>query len=288
MTRARARVTAFVERLVPGPSFARTKELEERGATALARAAHARLRVADELAEDAATRPGAWPLYRDAARLAEEALAAAGEPAAAPDLDGDDAALEGSLPPLEARARAERFGALVRASLAPVDPRTRGERVFEAALRLVTGAAVVGLVAFAGWWAAFGPKNLARGATVTSSVTPPGEPSPLVDGVFEDKTWAFTNFEPNAQVVVDLGATHRIQKVVVYGRSEREHAEFLPLVLEVSTDGQHYMELGRAEKLFTAYVPWTVRRRVRDVRYVRLRTEHPGRIALSELEVLGR
>jgi F5/8 type C domain len=256
----------------------------------LARAARRRADMADQLATDASSRVAAWPVYREALDVAREARRAAKLDALAEDeVDAQLASpLEGVTGP-EARDLCERASARVLATIAGIPLRTVRELQWERAVRTITVSAAIGLLGYAGWYAVKGPRNLARGCTVISTVQPAMTPSPLVNGILEEKTWALTNYEANAQVVIDLGALHRVDKIIVYGRGDREHAEFLPLVVEVSRDGVAYMELGKKEDHFTTYVPWIIARRIRDVRYVRLRkVSGSGRVALAEVEVLGR
>ena len=40
----------------------------------------------------------------------------------------------------------------------------------------------------------------------------------------------------------------------MHGRADREVVDFLPLAVEVSTDGEHFMGIARTQEIFTAYV----------------------------------
>ena len=62
----------------------------------------------------------------------------------------------------------------------------------------------------------------------------------------------------------------------------------LPLVVEVSRDGNKWDEVARRDRHFDANPPWVVEAGGRGARFVRLRVAHHGSLALSEVEVYGK
>lgn len=136
----------------------------------------------------------------------------------------------------------------------------------------------------------FTPPNLARGKPVSASSRYPGTPdgAALVDGDTGGAYAIHTNREPNAWVMVDLQASHRIRTVKVYNRGDGWFDEGLPLELEFSDDGVAWREVALRNEHFDQHPPWRVDAGERSARYVRLRVAGRGIVSLSELEVFGR
>lgn len=255
---------------------------------AAARAAHRHLDVARQL-RAAQQLEAAWLTLQAAHRAALEARRARGDEVEPTPLD--DALRGEERPAVDARALAARIDearARVLAVLEGIEPRTPRELAWERGVRAVTAGAAITLLLLGAHHLVLGPRNLARGKPVSSSLESSFSPNPLVNGIVEERSHVLTNYESDPKVTVDLGGLHRVREVIVHGRADREAVDFLPLAVEVSTDGQHFMEIARTQEIFTAYVPWRIRRSVKNVRYVRLRRLGSGRISLSELEVLGR
>lgn len=85
---------------------------------------------------------------------------------------------------------------------------------------------------------------------------------PLVHTAKEDGPW----FE------IDLGAPTVVRRVDVRNRKDCCQERTVPLVLEVSDDGETWAELGRRSEVF--FGTWKVTFAPRRVRYVRLRVPH--------------
>lgn len=115
-------------------------------------------------------------------------------------------------------------------------------------------------------------------------------PARLVDG----KKWRHydtcTEKMPNPWVRIDLQAPVRIDRVVVTGRRDCcWGARDLPLLLELSMDGEQFQEAARRVLPFSDREPWRVDLPHARARHLRLRvpTEERASIVLTELEVYG-
>ncbi len=155
----------------------------------------------------------------------------------------------------------------------------------------------VGALALAGICALFGvvrvalePTDIAKGKPVsyTSLVGNLADGRGLVDGVIGTGYGIHTLTEESPHVVIDLLAPYRITGIRVHNRADGWYDECLPLLVELSTDGRTYSELGKRETHFDADPPWDVDGHMEPARYVRLRVPRRGYIALSEVEVFGK
>jgi F5/8 type C domain-containing protein len=163
---------------------------------------------------------------------------------------------------------------------------------------VLLGIGVWGLIAV--WSPARARGNLARRASVTMSSTcdaKPGrstfpvEPARLVDGKTSRDYDACTTWELHPWVQLDLGVRAAIDKVVVLGRADCcWGVDALPLVLEVSEDGQDFRQVRRRNLPFTRDEPWRVPLDGSTARMIRLRadSEQESDIVLTEIEVYGR
>jgi hypothetical protein len=153
--------------------------------------------------------------------------------------------------------------------------------------------AVVFVVAYAAVSAvrfAVSPTNVALHKPVipSSMLLTPSHGQTIVDG---EIGWSYgiqTKVEDSPNVVVDLIDTYRIDRVQVHNRLDGWFDECLPLVVELSTDGRNFHEIGRRERHFDADPPWVVEAHGEAGRYVRVRVARRGYLALSEVEVFGR
>jgi hypothetical protein len=136
----------------------------------------------------------------------------------------------------------------------------------------------------------FRGQNVALGRPVRMSSQQPGTPDPsgLVDGVVGGRYGAHTlvGGPQPPYIVVDLGKTRHIRKIVVYNRGDVNLDQCLPYSLSVSQDGSTFTPVGKRETHFGSgdvlSSPWTLKTDVRG-RFVRV--EAKDYIALSELEV---
>ena len=264
---------------------------------------------------------GACLLLRDAVVHYLRAAAVAADPAA--DLDAlDHAAALPGLPPDPARPRAEPTDdARVRAALASRDTlyfdRLSPEDAERARWALDRAAAMVrrsveartlvnvratrwarrtalavllAYAAFAVLRATVLPKDIALGKPVhpSSRKHNPPDGRELVDGEIGTSFGVQTNVEDSPNVVIDLQDRYWIDSVKVYNRVDGWFDDCLPLVVELSSDGQKWDEIGRREDHFGTSPPWVVNGRGKPANFVRVRVDRKSYLALSEIEVYGK
>jgi hypothetical protein len=161
------------------------------------------------------------------------------------------------------------------------------------ALRWGRAAAVVLVAAYAViafLHARYAPVNVALGKPVRASSRRAGTPDghELVDGDTGLSYAMDTNVEDNPNVVIDLQGSYAVDRVDVHNRVDGWFDECLPLVVELSSDGSHYDEIGKRDQHFDANPPWSIAAGGRVARFVRLRLARHGALALSEVEVFGK
>ena len=161
-----------------------------------------------------------------------------------------------------------------------------GRALFARYVRVVIAAVGVIVIASAviNWLGArFEKPNIALHRPVEVSSQYPGageDHALLVDG---DRTnlGFHTNCEGPQFVIIDLGAAHKFNKVVVYNREEYPERA-IPLYLEVSTDHQNYKQLAVKKESFDK---WVASGLGAEGRYLRLRNTPPNCFHLAEVEV---
>ncbi|MCC6665819.1 MAG: discoidin domain-containing protein [Polyangiaceae bacterium] len=137
------------------------------------------------------------------------------------------------------------------------------------------------------------PSNIARGKPVTASSVRAGTPAPsgLTDGSVTDGYGGHTENDGKAWFMLDLLEPHRLERVVVYHRGDGYHSDVLPLVLELSMDGQTFQRAAVRDGTFTHKKPWRVQLTGQVARYVRLRVDRKdpsSYLALGEVEAYGK
>jgi hypothetical protein len=130
----------------------------------------------------------------------------------------------------------------------------------------------------------FGKPNIALGRPVTISSQfgdTALDHTLLVDG---DKTnlGFHTDTGPNQWVMIDLGSSKNISKVVVYNRAECCQDRAIPLRLEVSDDGANFRKVADRTEEFDV---WTAKGFNEKGRYVRLRHLGSNFLHLAEVEI---
>jgi hypothetical protein len=157
-------------------------------------------------------------------------------------------------------------------------------------LRVGVAVALFAYVLDQGVHAFFAPVDIAKNKPVMCSSLEPALPDAqgLVDGVVGTSFGVHTKNEESPHVVIDLLDKYRVETVKVHNRADGWFDDCLPLVVEVSVDGQTYSELAKREDHFDADPPWIVDGHFEPARYVRLRLPRKGYIALSEVEVFGK
>jgi hypothetical protein len=163
-----------------------------------------------------------------------------------------------------------------------------GRVLFARWSRVAVAVAVLAvLVGVVGTWMdkKFGKPNLALHRPVTVSSQFPGQGmdhSLLVDGD-RDNLGFHTESGGQQWVVIDLGAVHKLNKVVVYNRTDGNVQErAVPLKLEVSKDNKTFTLLKERKETFDK---WTVRGLHAEGRYIRLQNTPPNFFHLAEVEV---
>lgn len=134
------------------------------------------------------------------------------------------------------------------------------------------------------------PKNIAYGKPVHPSSLADNPPSgrELVDGETGASYGFKTREEDNPNVVIDLEGMYWIDTIKVHNRVDGWFDDGLPLVVELSRDGNKWDEIARRDRHFDANPPWVIEAGGRGARYVRLRVARRAYLALSEVEVYGK
>lgn len=148
---------------------------------------------------------------------------------------------------------------------------------------IAAAALIVAISAIVNWTGSrFEKTNMALHRPVEVSSQYPGageDHTLLVDG---DRT--NLGFHTNCEggfVIIDLGAVHKISKLVISNRQEYPERA-VPLFVEVGTDHQTYRPLAERREVFDK---WTATGLSGEGRYVRLRNTPPNCFHLAEVEV---
>jgi hypothetical protein len=193
-------------------------------------------------------------------------------------------------PIADVEARNTQLFAAARALLGDIELRTpqairrsRATRLVSAILLALVGVGLLVVTLRTG-------SNLARGRSVSASSIDPQSPplSQLVDGDARGAFGAKTSGDPTPWLMVDLGRSHAIERVVVFNRGDGREDDCLPLVAEISLDAQDWQLIERRTTHFTQDSPWEMRAGGARARYVRLRVDHFGYLALSKIAVYGK
>ncbi len=134
------------------------------------------------------------------------------------------------------------------------------------------------------------PQNVALGKPVhpSSQKAVPSDGQTITDGDTGTSFGVHTNIEDNANVVIDLEGLYWVSTIKVYNRMDGWFDDCLPLVVEVSQDGKAFTEVATRDTHFGTSPPWIVDAGGRPARYVRVRANKRGYVALSEVEVFGK
>ncbi len=93
-----------------------------------------------------------------------------------------------------------------------------------------------------------------------------------------------TKEEENPWFVLDLGAVHRVGTIEVKNRADCCLDRAVPLIVEVSTDHETFVEVARRTETF---LTWNATFEPRDVRWVRLRVPRRTWFHLERVSVYG-
>ncbi len=151
-------------------------------------------------------------------------------------------------------------------------------------LLLVTAVSCAGYRA----WLLF-PKNLSSGKAVTaSSLAPQKYVAGLVDDVYTGFPPFVSQREQSPWVQIDLGRVSLVTYARIVGRHDCCFDEALPLVLEVSEDGNTFTQVGEKKTPFVSLEPWVISSIMKRARYIRIRSTRRTVLALTEVTVYGR
>jgi hypothetical protein len=157
--------------------------------------------------------------------------------------------------------------------------------------RRVLGAAAlaVALLVAAGF-SLYEPENLARDKPAEASSSAfDTKPRGAVDGFRYGQLGFHSREEKQPWLRIDLGGMRSLRGVTAFGRADCCFNQSLPLVLELSRDGEHFEPVARRVTPFSQFEPWEAKLYPPpEARYVRLRSEKRGFLVLSEVEVYGR
>lgn len=188
---------------------------------------------------------------------------------------------------MRVRASAE---AVLRSLLAHAETRTPRRvlvaRVLRCAGLIVVPSAVIGAAVLL----ATRPTNLARDKPAIASSQRPGTPTATgaVDGTIDDECAFLTNAERDPWVRVDLLHQSPITGVTVYAPEAERREVQLPLVLEISADGENFTPVAERRDAFGRTTPWRQSMAGEVARYVRVRAPAArAELCLSEVEVFG-
>jgi F5/8 type C domain len=127
------------------------------------------------------------------------------------------------------------------------------------------------------------PTDLAAGKGFTlSSKWADCHPDQGRCGGYPTRVLFHTTDEKNPWFQIDLGAPTTFSKVFVQNRSDMARMRAVPLVLEVSDDGQTFKALGRRDDRFDTF---TYEFPATTARYVRLRVDRSSTLHLEAVKV---
>ena len=190
----------------------------------------------------------------------------------------------------EARRRRDEADRLLRFVCEQFDTRTpRRLRVLRGLKLFFFVVAPVALV-IALLLTANAPKNIGRDKPAIASSRRPGTPpaTGATDGVLNGRCGFITNQEREPWLRIDLLRYHSISEVRVFGRAEKDET-LVPLVIELSADGDNFKQVAERSEPFSESSPWKARLSGELARYVRIRSKNnPGHLCLGEVEVYGK
>lgn len=123
---------------------------------------------------------------------------------------------------------------------------------------------------------------------ITNGLHPESPPNGegVVDGRTRGTFGVFTAQSAHPFVMIDLEKEYAISSIRIFNRGDGWFDDGLPLVVEVSTDGIRFTEVGRRT---THYDKWAFALPAgTQGRWVRVSKATPGELALNEIEVYAR
>lgn len=180
-------------------------------------------------------------------------------------------------------ASARRFAGALIAHLGAPDERLsriERERWLRPLLALTAAAGVVLALVYV-----FAPKDVAVGKSWVASSSDWGfEKIGSMDKFGNEDLLFHTNREDTPWVIIDLGAFERVRGIEVENRGSCCQERAVPLIVELSTDGNTWQEVARRKKKFQG---WETRFRPQSARFVRLRVPRKTVFHLRRVRVLS-
>jgi hypothetical protein len=177
---------------------------------------------------------------------------------------------------------------LKRAALVAIDVRERPLRALEAITLKAFARIVLTVLLLAG---AVGAAVFLRPARSNIAAGKPWKASSsLFDchpdqgecGGAETRIFFHTRDEQNPWLQYDLGAKTAVSALRIENRQDAEGARAVPLIVEVSDDGNAFKEVARRDEEFTVWKPSFSKV---STRYVRLRVPRKSMLHLDEVEI---
>lgn len=184
----------------------------------------------------------------------------------------------------EATLRAARADSMTRWLADAVEPRSPRQRTATRNLRISIAVMAVLAIPIAREIWVWSPTNISFHKKVTASTQLPNTNlQGVVDDVFYGPRPFHSTEEPSPWLSIDLGSRYLISDAEVFAGNES-----LPLAFEVSNDGISYRGVATKTEPFAGLLPWVVKPLHVNARFVRVRMQRPGSLALSEVIVYGR
>jgi hypothetical protein len=150
-------------------------------------------------------------------------------------------------------------------------------------VRLAVPLLVLGCVLLTAWLLAPEKPNLAAGKPWrTSSSYADCRPAQGICGGARTLILFHTKYEDNPWFEYDLGPDTRFSSLTIRNRGDGPPGRAVPLIVEVSDDGQSYREIARREHEFDV---WRPSFSTQQARFLRLRVPHPTYLHLEEVKV---
>ena len=193
-----------------------------------------------------------------------------------------------SLPKRELQGWIEDFAEVTCTVRQRLEPMSRRQLMRSRAVLWTVILVAVMVTAGAVFYWSVRPRNIAlhKYATANGSAFDT-TPSKAVDGNRYESFGFHSTPHPSPWLLVDLGKRYTITQAEIYGRHDCCYEQSVPLVLEVSRDGEHFTTIATRAAPFDSIDPWSVTMNSVEARYVRLRVLKESVLVLSEIELQG-
>ncbi|HEX4338003.1 MAG TPA: discoidin domain-containing protein [Polyangiaceae bacterium] len=189
----------------------------------------------------------------------------------------------------ELALRVAELGAVTSDVVALLTPRSSEEQKRRRTVR--NALIVAGLVASLGAIAVefVRPENIAlHRPTKASSHALGTRPSGAVNGRIYEQYGFHSEKESSAWWRVDLEQTYAVTRIRVYGRHDCCFDQSIPMVVEVSNDGDHFHQIAGRVEAFDQLEPWEITPdEPVKTRFIRVRSLKDTNLVLTEVEVYG-